>query len=265
MIFVTGDIHADPSRFSTDSFPEQKEMSKNDYVIICGDFGLVWDKIQSKHEKHQIDWLSQKSFTTLFVDGNHENFDRLYTFPEETRYGGKVHRISDSIFHLERGEIFDLNGISVFAFGGARSHDIRGLATDEELEKDYTAGILRKSDPNYIGKKSLLHRYDYAVPYREEGKSWWKQEMPTEDEMRHGMKTLEKHGKKVDFIVSHDGPASDIAVLGGGKLKQDPLTKYFEEIKQSADYSCWFFGHHHETRRLSEKDFVVYEQIIRIA
>ena len=40
MIYVTGDIHADPSRFNMDNFPEQKEMNKNDFVIICGDFGL---------------------------------------------------------------------------------------------------------------------------------------------------------------------------------------------------------------------------------
>lgn len=42
MIYVTGDIHGNPRRFNTDNFPEQKEMTKDDYVIILGDFGLVW-------------------------------------------------------------------------------------------------------------------------------------------------------------------------------------------------------------------------------
>lgn len=51
-----------------------------------------------------------------------------------------------------RGEIFDLNGTSVFAFGGARSHDIAGLASEEELEKDYTAGILQKDDQHLYEK-----------------------------------------------------------------------------------------------------------------
>ncbi len=42
-VWITGDIHGNPQRFSTDIFPEQKEMTKDDTVIILGDFGLVWD------------------------------------------------------------------------------------------------------------------------------------------------------------------------------------------------------------------------------
>ena len=45
MIYVTGDIHADIdiSKLSGKYFPEGKTLTKSDYVIICGDFGLVWD------------------------------------------------------------------------------------------------------------------------------------------------------------------------------------------------------------------------------
>ena len=39
MIYITGDCHRNFERFNTRNFPEQKEMSKEDYVIICGDFG----------------------------------------------------------------------------------------------------------------------------------------------------------------------------------------------------------------------------------
>lgn len=42
MIYITGDTHADFTRFSTDKFSIQKEMTKEDYIIICGDFGGVW-------------------------------------------------------------------------------------------------------------------------------------------------------------------------------------------------------------------------------
>ena len=42
MIYITGDTHADFSRFEEDKFPIKTEMTKNDYVIICGDFGGVW-------------------------------------------------------------------------------------------------------------------------------------------------------------------------------------------------------------------------------
>ena len=43
-IYVTGDIHSEPDRFNTENFPEQKEMTRDDYVIICGDFGLVRER-----------------------------------------------------------------------------------------------------------------------------------------------------------------------------------------------------------------------------
>ena len=78
MIFVTGDCHSEFQKFSTDSFPEQKEMNKDDIVIICGDFGAVWDCDGiSPSEAYWLSWLDEKPFTTVFVDGNHENFDRL--------------------------------------------------------------------------------------------------------------------------------------------------------------------------------------------
>ena len=77
MVYITGDTHANFSRFEEDKFPIQKEMTKNDYVIICGDFGGVWTfEEESSIEKYWLDWLNERNFTTLFVDGNHENFTR---------------------------------------------------------------------------------------------------------------------------------------------------------------------------------------------
>ena len=76
MIYITGDTHAEfKHRFNMENFPEQKEMTKDDYVIICGDFGGVWDVgWESKSEKYWLDWFEERSYTLLFVDGNHENF-----------------------------------------------------------------------------------------------------------------------------------------------------------------------------------------------
>ena len=52
MIYITGDCHGNFERFNTDIFPEQLEMNKEDYVIICGDFGGIWDKSgDSKKER----------------------------------------------------------------------------------------------------------------------------------------------------------------------------------------------------------------------
>ncbi len=99
MIFVTGETHGDFTRFSVDIFPGQKNMTKDDYVIICGDFG-IWD--DSKRERYWLQWLDEKPFTTLFVDGNHENFDLLASCPFTDWHGGKVQHIRDSVIHLMR-------------------------------------------------------------------------------------------------------------------------------------------------------------------
>ena len=39
MIYITGDCHRNFERFNRSIFPEQQEMTKEDYVIVCGDFG----------------------------------------------------------------------------------------------------------------------------------------------------------------------------------------------------------------------------------
>ena len=38
MICATGDTHGNFERFQPEYFPEQAEMTKEDYMIICGDY-----------------------------------------------------------------------------------------------------------------------------------------------------------------------------------------------------------------------------------
>ncbi len=47
-------------------------MTKDDYMIVCGDFGGVW--FGDKRDNAQLDELEQLPFTVLFVGGNHENY-----------------------------------------------------------------------------------------------------------------------------------------------------------------------------------------------
>lgn len=110
MIYVTGDTHAniDIAKLNTTKFPQQKELTKNDFVIICGDFGLCWDG--SHREMWWQDWLTAKNFTTLWIDGNHENFDMLYQFPLIDKFGGKVREIAPDIYHLDRGQVLTIDG-----------------------------------------------------------------------------------------------------------------------------------------------------------
>lgn len=41
-IFITGDTHGDFRRFRPDIFYEQEHMTKEDLVLVCGDFGGIW-------------------------------------------------------------------------------------------------------------------------------------------------------------------------------------------------------------------------------
>lgn len=106
MIYATGDTHGTFERFREEYFPEQATMTKDDYVIICGDFGGVWDG--GKQENKRLDWLEQLPFTVLFVSGKHENFDLLAEYPVEDWNGGKVQRIRPHMNHLLRSQVFQL-------------------------------------------------------------------------------------------------------------------------------------------------------------
>ena len=85
MIYVTGDLHGawyDP-RFNL--------LKQDDYAIICGDFGLIWDGTLA--EQIELTTFSQLTGNILFVDGNHENFSLLNKYPVEEWHGGLVQKI----------------------------------------------------------------------------------------------------------------------------------------------------------------------------
>ena len=244
MIYITGDTHSDFSRFTEENFPIQSEMTKDDYIIICGDFGGVWTfEEESRREKEALDWLNNKNFTTLFVDGNHENYTRLYNYPIEEWKGGKVHKIRDSVLHLMRGEIFDIDNKKIFAFGGARSHDIQdGILNLDEEEKIY----------EYRKRGAYFRIRDF---------SWWDLELPTNQEMENGIENLEKMNYKVDYIISHCCPTS-IQALINSTYKRDILTDYLQHISEKCTFKRWYFGHYHDYKQVNSQFTLLYENIV---
>lgn len=257
--YITGDIHGNPfSRFSTDAFYEQKEFSGNkdeNVCIVLGDFGIVWNKDgETKEEKYKLDWLENKPFTTVFVDGNHENHIRLNEYPVKEWNGGKVHEIRPHVLHLMRGEIFKIQDKKFFAFGSASSHDIQDGILDPDNFDDYDE--FRKTWKQWDKENRM---------FRVKNITWWTDELPSEEEMENGIKNLEKHDWKVDYILSHSPSASVIALLGHGLYEQDVLTRYLEEIRCKTEYKRMFSGHFHINKAVNDKDILLYEQIIRIA
>lgn len=264
MIYITGDCHKDFSRFTRKRFPEQKEMNRNDYVIICGDFGGVWcnrNETQRSIDDFDLNWLEDKSFTTLFVDGNHENFDELYKYPIKEWHGGKVREIRPHVLHLMRGEIFEICGKKFFTFGGAQSYDIKDgiIEWDEGGEWKKKAKEWEKS-----GKLFRINHY-----------SWWEQELPTKEELENANSNLKKHNFKVDYIITHCCPNAVLADYVMNKfhdmqaVKQyddrNVLTEFLDEISERVEFSNWFFGHHHDNAVIMDKYILLYRKIVRIA
>lgn len=140
MIWLTGDKHGQIEAFETNS--QYKKLSKKDTLIICGDFGFVWDG--GKQERRNLKWLAKRKFNIAFVDGWHENFDLLTDYPVEDWNGGKVRRLAPNLVWMLRGESYELEGKKVLAFGGGscdnQSYDAeppwrsKALPTEEQVD-----------------------------------------------------------------------------------------------------------------------------------
>lgn len=249
MIYATGDCHANFLRFKREYFPEQDGMGHDDYMIICGDFGGVW--FGDQRDDKGLNQLEALPFTTLFVTGNHENFEALAKYPVEEWHGGTIRRVRPHVLHLMRGQVFDIDGYSFFTMGGASSHDV-------------SDGILEPNDPQLKRKIMLLNAIGGL--YRINHVSWWKEELPSDEEYAKARRNLERVGYEVDYVISHCAPSSVVDVLGKD-YQHDRLTDFFEEIRQRLKFHYWLFGHYHDNRniKLGGKDYVLlYEQIVQV-
>ena len=232
-IFITGDTHGsyDMTKLSRRHFQEGKTLTKNDYVIICGDFGCVWGGELEKSDKWWQNWLDEQPWT-LWIDGNHENHDLLQTYPVEQWHGGRIHKINNSIYHLMRGEVFTINDKTIFTFGG-------GYSTDRA--------------------------------YRKEGVSWWKGELPTHEEVNYALQSLEKYNNHVDIILTHDAPRDIKEYLGfynlcdmsvyGEEYEDIHSTLYF--FKKNIVFQDWYLGHYHIDKDIGNMH-ILYNEIIEI-
>lgn len=231
MIYITGDTHGnhDTSKLFLKSFPDGKSLSMDDYVIITGDFGGIW--YGDKRDDATLEFYEEKKYMVLFVDGNHENFDALNKYPISEWNGGKVHKIRDNIFHLMRGQVFEIDSKKFFTFGG-------GVSIDKAMRMPYV--------------------------------SWWPQEEASYEEINEALDNLEKHKNKVDYVITHAAPESivrnelcQIHTL----MKVDCATeKFLNEIYHNLEFKMWFCGHYHMDAWIKScKMQVLYHQIIKLA
>ena len=222
MIYAFGDLHGmlEVYKLASDNFPEGKTLTKNDYVIILGDFGFHFNPVKSKTEIHWLEWLATRNWTTLFVDGNHENHNILDSLETTEMFGGIVGLAglnkADSIYHLKRGEIYTIDNKKIFTMGGAYSVDKANRTPDV---------------------------------------SWWAREQPSFEECEYAISNLEKHDWTVDIILTHTGPSEALLPLiikyaenkmYGNKLVKDSTVDFHDMVYDKVTYDKWRMGHMHE-------------------
>lgn len=205
MIYLAADIHGHIRLDRLEELMKAYALKNTDYLIILGDAGIIWSETEHKEVQAYYESLP---LTTLFLDGNHENFDLLEAYPIVPIIGGKAHKISDKIFHLMRGEIYNIDGKTFFVFGGGFS-----------LKK------LTDSSPVNV----------------------WEREMPNETEYENGLNNLTKYNYTVDYMLSHVAPKQTAHAMWIPLTDQEiELNNYLEEVRKKTDYKKWFFGHHHK-------------------
>lgn len=222
MIYVTGDMHGDESRLYD---KEWRKLKSGDILIVCGDFGFLWKDTQ--REKSAVKYLGSRKFTVCFLDGSHENFELIRKHRQTVWKGGRVHRISGNLFHLMRGEIYNIENKKIFVFGGG-----------ESLDKDF-----RTED------------------------QWWKSELPSPAEMARGASNLDEIGGNIDYILTHEPPSlvkSAMLLRNGNADHVNKLNGYLDEIGRFCKYKQWFFGSQHEDRRITPLHTCVFNKILPI-
>ena len=234
-VFICGDTHGTLDFNKLKDLSIDKELTYNDYIIICGDCGLVWSKeLLAKHLR------TYKSLYTniLFIDGNHENHSMLNDYPISTWNGGKVHKISEHIYHLMRGQVFNIEKKLFFTLGGADSHDKEN---------------------------------------RVKNVSWWAEESITFEDLTESITNLKKYNNTVDYVITHLPPNKLLHEIkatyeiSGEQIPnyiENKILKYgsyekIEYIEKIIKFKQWYCGHLHFDFSLF-KYFCLYEDIYQI-
>lgn len=232
MIYVCGDTHGTLDLFKIYNWKEKRGLTKDDFLIIAGDAGILWNPAK---DKEVIDFWSNQPFTTLFIDGNHENFDLIKELPSvDIGFGEEVGKVNDSIFYLKRGCVYNIDNKNIFTFGGGNSID---------------------------------------KARRQERVSWWPEELPNQQEYIRGLESLYNVGGKVDYVITHTCTTEVVGKLFNyldfkavGEDDEKQLREYFSMLVKEDrffTFKKWYYGHFHIDKDLyynGSKFFCLYNR-----
>lgn len=219
MLYVTGDTHGDIERFKTKIV---KSLKKTDTLIVCGDFGFLWDS--SLGEQKILKWLTKRRYKILFIEGTHDNLDMIGSYPLTDFCGGKARKISENIYQLVRGEVFEIDGKKLFVMGGGESTDL---------------------------------------DIRQPGVTWWEKERPSPKELDDGMQTLLQHQNTVDYIITHETSRTMRSFLDMDIDVEHftLLNDYFDELEKKISFKQWFFGCYHIDKKIPPRHRALFRDV----
>ena len=258
-IYCTGDTHSKViERFSFKHNPELRQLTKNDTMVITGDWGAIWDAMPSKQDKYILDWMNSQKYHFLIVLGNHENYDVIDTMPKSTWKNGEVlQRVDagqtyDNIHIVRKTSIFDIDGQHILCISGADSHDIDNL--------------LDPCDEQYDSQKRYCNKHD--IFYRTIGETGWAEESV---DIQEAVKVIEpRENGFFDIIFTHDMPAigSSIFTVCGHRLAATEGEQYLDVLRKTLNYDSWIHGHMHEDRayprELAKNIACIYQGIYKL-
>ena len=216
-------MHGEEERLYSRSM---KKLSEGDTLIVCGDFGFVWDG--SAKEKKILEYLGSRKYNVCFIDGTHENFDLLEKCRMTVWNGGKVHRVSGNLFHMMRGQIFTIEGYRIFTFGG-------GESTDREMRTEHVSWWKEE-----MPTPAELEEGAKAI-----------------DEVDCDVDFIITH--EPPSIVK-----STMLLRAGETDSVNKLNGYFEQLNRVCKFKHWYFGSMHEDRIITNVHTAVFEDVIPI-
>jgi hypothetical protein len=227
-IMLSGDFHAnETNEIKAISSKKIKGKGYNPetikYHIILGDCGFLF--CNDKNDKYLQNWFNEKNYITLCVFGNHENYDRLLSLPMvDIGIGETVYKVSDKIYYLQRGKIYNIENNQFLALGG-------GESIDKET--------------------------------RTEGINWWRKEQWSYTEQEN-LFILLKNIKEVDYIISHTAPDYFLDFLQihlRKNLRQyrDDTVRINNQINSLVKFKHWYCGHYHTTLTVKNKCTCLYK------
>lgn len=231
-LYITGDTHGvdDIQRVVIWYQVNEYRLTEDDILIICGDTCIDHFYGAPEH-KQALPIFDKMKITVAYVDGNHENFEKLNSREIEEWNGGKIHRHSDNVIHLIRGQIYNIDGVKILTIGGATSPD----KNRRILGLDY----FKEEDIQFCDTEEALNN-------------------------------LEKHNNEVDLIITHTIGKEFIYKRMYRDVHADEnymgaINNFLDYINDIVKHKAWYFGHFHmDIDYIGDNKYAVFNRIVKI-